>query len=144
MPPFHTAGISKRVGPEIARLIEEDEAKPAADHDAEGDPQQKIVGLAYGHRRLAVPQIGAREEIAPVEPAEQDAGHIGEAVPADGERPDLERNRIDDGVGIAKKRHVAPGSAADGLDPSPPDPACQGGVAPGAWRLIGSAQNPIV
>ena len=110
-------GNLERVRPEIARLVEQNEAEPAAEHDAERDPQQKIVGLAYGHRRLAVPQIGPRQEIAPIEPAEQDAGHIGEAVPADGERPDLERDRIDDGVGDRRKAACGPEKSADGRGP---------------------------
>src|SRR6476661_368855 len=115
-------GNFERVGPEIARLVEQNEAEPAAEHDAERDPKQKIVGLAYGQRRFAVPQIWPRQKIAPIEPAEQDAGHIGEAIPADGERPDLERNRIDDGVGDSEKRHVAPRSPRTAVDPSPPAP----------------------
>ena len=101
-------GNLERVRPEIARLVEENEAEPAANHNAERDPEQKIVGLADGHRRLAVPQIRPRQEIAPVQPAEQNAGHIGEPVPADGERSDGERDRIDDGVGNDEERHGTP------------------------------------
>ena len=105
MPPCHTAGISDRVLPEIARLVEQHEAEPAADHDAERDPQQKVVGLGDRHRRLAAPQIRPRHEAARVEPAEQDAGHIGQAIPTDCDRSDLDRDGIDHGVGEDQEFH---------------------------------------
>ena len=62
------------------------------------------------HRRLAAPELRPRHEAAPIEPAEQDAGHIGEAIPADGDRPDCDRDGIDDRVG--DDQEVPWGSAA--------------------------------
>ena len=120
-----------RVLPEIARLVEQHEAEPAADHDAEGDPEQEIVGLRDRQRRLAAPKIGLRHEPSPIQPAEQDAGHIGQPIPADRDRPEFDRDGIDHRVGDDKEFHA--GSAcvlAGGPDPSPPSGCCQGAERP--------------
>ncbi len=114
-----------RVGPEIARLIKQHEADPAPQHDAEGDPQQEVVGLGERDRRLAAPKIGARDEAARIEPAEQDACHIGKPVPADRDRSDLERDRVDHGIGNDQEVHRG-WSGEMRRDPSPPPAGCQG------------------
>ena len=46
-------------------------------------------------RRPAAPEPLVRDKAARIAPAEQDADEIGEPVPADRERADLDRDRID-------------------------------------------------
>src|SRR5688572_33206623 len=88
----------ERVRQKIAGLVKQHEAEPAADHDAERDPEEEIVRLSLRHRRLAVPEFRSRHKRSPIKPSEQDAGHVGEAVPSDGDRSDLDGDRIDHGV----------------------------------------------
>ena len=101
-------GNLRGVVPEEARLIEQHEAEPPADDDAERDPKEKVVGLRDRHRGLSAPQLRPRHEIAPVEPAEHDAGHVSEPIPANGKRPEFDRNGIDDRVGDHEKLHGTP------------------------------------
>src|SRR5262245_18159438 len=96
------------IKPEEARIVEPHEAEPSADDDAERDPKQKVVGLGDRDRRLDAPQLRSRHEIAPVEPSEQDAGHVGEAIPADRERSEFDRYWIDHRVGDHQKLHGIP------------------------------------
>jgi hypothetical protein len=109
----------RRVLPEIARLIEQHEAEPSAYDDAERDPEQEIVGLRDRHRRLAAPQLGPRHETPPIKPAEHDARHVGEAIPADGKRADFDRDGIDHGVGDHEKLHEALPGRGEAREPSP-------------------------
>ena len=101
------SGDLRRIVPEITRLVEQHEAEPSADHDTERDPKQEIVGLGDRHRRFAAPELGPGHQAAPVEPAEHDAGHVGEAIPADGDRPNFDRHGIDHRVGEHEKLHEA-------------------------------------
>ena len=83
-----------RIGEVIARLIEQHVAEPAAHDDAEGAHDQEVVGVA-----LRQPVDARSHEIADVLPAEQQADHIGERVPAYGDGADLDGHRVDGGEG---------------------------------------------
>ena len=79
-----------------------------------------VIGDLPPHR------VGARDEIAAIEPAEQDAGHVGQPIPADRDRPELERDGIDDRIGDDEEVHRGPQAFANGrtLDRQPA--GCQG------------------
>src|SRR5207244_6418181 len=49
--------------------------------------------------RVVRPQLRLAKEAAYVEPAEQQPAEVGEAIPLDGEGAELQRHRIDVGVG---------------------------------------------
>ena len=57
------------------------------------------------HRRRPAPRRPRADDRARIKPAEQDAGDIGERVPADRERPDLDQDRIEVGEREDKRRH---------------------------------------
>src|SRR5579875_2583494 len=80
------------MGEIIARLIEEHIADASPEDDAEGAPEHEVVHLRRGHG------LGRRRRDPPhMPPAEENAGDIGERVPADRKRPDAEGNRIEIG-----------------------------------------------
>ena len=75
--------------PEIlAEVVEQDIAKPAAEDDPERGIEDQIVGVAAGERRA-----GLLEQLQQIPIADEDAGEVGEAVPAKVEGPDVERDR---------------------------------------------------
>src|SRR6185437_9067025 len=75
------------------RLVEEDVAEPAAEHDADRRPGEEIVDIEGFGRDRRPP----REAQAPA-PAEDEPGDIGERLPADREGPQMHQHRVDDGV----------------------------------------------
>ena len=80
----------QRVRRVIARHVEQDIAEASAEDDAERGPHQEIIDV------LAADQIwrpaGQRQAIAP---ADQQPDNIGERVPADRERAERDRDRVD-------------------------------------------------
>ena len=77
----------------VGGLVEQDVAEAPAEHDAERGPGQEIIHLHLG-------RDGRREpgEATHHPPADDEAHDIGERIPADGERPDLDQHRIKAGV----------------------------------------------
>jgi len=69
----------------------------------DADFEKPIVGVANGHSTMNPCNAGiqplVRDELPRIVPAEQDAGEIGEAVPAHGDRADLHGNGVDGGKG---------------------------------------------
>ncbi len=91
----------------VSRFIEQHVAQPPAEDDAKRRPGDEVVHLPLG----AGP--GRRLDDAPGDaPAQHDAGDVGERVPADRERPELERDRVYVGEG----EHGAGGLAQDRPD----------------------------
>ena len=72
----------------MRQIVEQHVADAAAEDDAERDPDDEIVEIGDGQRRLAAPQRFVADQRAGIEPAEQNADDIGERVPADRERTD--------------------------------------------------------
>src|SRR5262249_28117717 len=72
----------QRIMDEHAGLIQEKKPNPAAEHGAYRCPKEKIVGLIRLHRRRAAPEPLLLAEPAHIEPAENEANKVGEAVPA--------------------------------------------------------------
>jgi hypothetical protein len=86
------------VGEVVARLIEDDEAEAATEHDAGGDIEEQVVDLGHIEGRPAAgPQLRLGQQSADIEPAEQKPGQIGEPVPLDGHRPELQGDGVDVG-----------------------------------------------
>ena len=110
MPPCQTARIVERVAEIEVRPVEQDVADPPAEHDAERDVDQKVVELLRRHR-----PAGALHQPAQILPAEHQAEDVGERIPADRERPELDQDRIDRREGDGEKGHRArswPGMAS--------------------------------
>ncbi|MGY4379817.1 hypothetical protein ACVWZ3_007456 [Bradyrhizobium sp. i1.3.6] len=74
---------------------------------AERDPQDEVVDLHQRHRRGAAPQALFLQQRARIEPAEHDAADIGQRIPADRERTDLDRDRLEGGKVDEQKGHQA-------------------------------------
>ena len=73
-----------------AGLIEQHVAEAAAQHDAEGGPGQEVVHL---QRRG---DGGPEPDEAPHQaPADHQAGDIGEGIPADRQRAELDDDRVE-------------------------------------------------
>ena len=102
MPPSHSCRISTGFCEIIERLVEQDVAEPAAEDDAERRVEDHVVGMAPGHRRA-----GLGEQLQQIPPAEDDAGEVGEAVPAQLEEAEVERDRIEAEIGRSGSRRVA-------------------------------------
>ena len=73
---------------EDAGLVEEDISQPAAEQDAERGVEDHVVGVAAGHRCA-----GLGEQLEQIPPADQYARDIGERIPADGKKAEIERDR---------------------------------------------------
>src|SRR3977135_318502 len=84
---------------EIGRVVEQNIADAAAQDDAERHPQDEVIIVGDGERRLSAPQRLRAHDRARIEPAAQDTHDIGERIPADGERPDADEHRVDVGEG---------------------------------------------
>ena len=81
--------------PEIfAEIVEQHIAEAAAEDDPERGVEDEVVGMAAGHRRA-----GLLEQLQQIPIADEDAGEVGEAVPAEVERPDVQRDRRQAEVG---------------------------------------------
>ena len=92
----------ERVREVEARLVEQHVAQPAAQDDAQRRPQQEVVDLGRRHhlgRLLAQPADDL--------PADDQARDIGQRIPADGERPELDQHRVDLGIGDDEGIHWA-------------------------------------
>ena len=90
MPPVQTAGICSGWGQEIARLVEQHIADAAAEHDAESSPGEEIVGLLDGGDGR-----GEAHQAAHDLPADDQADDVGQGVPADLQRPQVEQHRVE-------------------------------------------------
>ena len=94
-----------RPGEIALEVVEQHEAEPPAEHDAEGDEEQHVVEL-FGFRPGAcAPQPVRRDEPARIPPAAEQPHDIGKPVPFDRERPELERDRIDHREGDGEDGH---------------------------------------
>ena len=84
-------------------------------------PEQEIVDVGDVSGAGLPPHSRSFEhEPARIPPADQDAGEIGEPVPADGERADRDGDRIDGGKGDGEH---GPAENPRGRGPSPPGQA---------------------
>ena len=81
MPPSHSFKMSSGCCEIIAEIVEQDVAEPPAEDDPERGVEDQVVGMAAGHRRA-----GLLEQLQQIPIADEDAGEIGEAVPAQVER----------------------------------------------------------
>ena len=105
-PAFPGLEDGDRVLPDHGRCVEQHMTQPAAADDADGDPQDQVIHLQGRERRGAVrPEAGVAQQPLGVAPAQQDAGDIGQGIPADrqwpelqGEGPDVD-DRLDFGEG---------------------------------------------
>jgi hypothetical protein len=104
MPPFHNSTASWMIE-EMHRIIEQHVAGAAAEDDAERHPEHEIVELDECQRRGSTPQALAADQCPCVEPAEQDAGDIGQRIPTDLERSDRDQHRIEGGKLQEEERH---------------------------------------
>ena len=91
----------------VPRLVEQDVAQPPPQEHADRHIDEKIVNPLRLERRLvAGPQLALIQQPLDIKPAEQQTGNIGEAVPFDRKRTELERNGIDDRIGNGEQAHV--------------------------------------
>lgn len=95
----------RRVREEIRGIVEQHVAEPAAEDDAERHPQDEVVEIDHRQRRVAVPEPLGADEGAGVDPAAEDTDDIGERVPTDRERSDLDQDGIKSGKGQGERRH---------------------------------------
>src|SRR3546814_8603684 len=80
----------KRIGKVPVEVVEEDVAQPAAQDDAEGRPQNEVAQVLDRHGGRPPPA-----EMCHIPPTEQNASDVGERVPANRQRSDLNGDRID-------------------------------------------------
>ncbi len=106
-------------------IVEQHVADAPAEDDADGAPDDEIVDVGGLHRRPGRPpdRLVADQRLG-VPPAEEDADDIGQRIPADGERPDLDQHRVDGGKGMANSvilasRPSAPSATAPPLSHRP-------------------------
>ena len=92
---------------EVGGVVEQHVAEPATEDDAERHPQDEVVEVDDGQRRFAAPQPFRADDGAGIDPAAEDADDIGERVPADRERSDLDQHGIEGREGQGKRRHVS-------------------------------------
>ena len=124
MPPSHSRNSSSGLSRKCPRLVEDRVAEPAAADDADDQPHEKVVDVGERHRRLAAaPQPRVGDDAARIPPAEEDAGEIGQAVPAHGQRTDRDDHRVDIGKGYGE--HLGPG-IMEGPRRPPPGRALRG------------------
>ena len=64
MPPFHSLHDLERMGGEVRQIVEQHIAEAAAEDDAERHPQDEIVEVDDGERRLARPTAARRVMMA--------------------------------------------------------------------------------
>src|SRR5690606_19293200 len=105
-PPLPHREDLERMREVVARLVEEDVAEAAADDDAHRPPEQQVLELGRREMRArGAPGIAQSHPAEEVEGGECDEVH--EAVPAHGERADLERDRVE----LRMDEHRAPADA---------------------------------
>src|SRR5262249_18292029 len=80
----------KRVLQVESEIVKNDVAEPSAQHDTEHGPGYEVIQHDGGQRAFASPGQASR-----VAPADEYPDDIGQGVPADGDRTDLNQNRID-------------------------------------------------
>src|SRR5260221_12636606 len=90
----------QRIGEIVVRLVEEDVAEPPAEDDTERRPYEEIVDRFRRHETRRA--LGQHEAPAP---ADDQPGDIGEGIPADDERAELDQHRIDRRIGNGEERH---------------------------------------
>ena len=93
------------MGEVILRIVEQHIAEPAADDDAEGAIDQEIVDTLGARALVSAPISVVGDDPANERPTEDEAGDIGERVPADGERTPLHDDGIDRWKGQNKCWH---------------------------------------
>ncbi len=91
----------QRVGREVAGLIEQDESEPGAEDHAERRPDQEIVDLTGRNQLWRT--FGQPHAVAP---ADEQGDDVGQGVPADRQRPDLDGHRVE--IGEHEGAHIAP------------------------------------
>src|SRR5262245_10165463 len=89
----------------MRQVVEENVAHAATEDDAERHPQNEIVEVGYRQRRFPAPQFAGADKDPRVPPAEQDAGDVGERVPADRERADVYQDGVERRVWNNEQRH---------------------------------------
>src|SRR5262245_2510619 len=88
----------ERIVREMERIVEDHKAEPSAQNDAKREPNEEIVDLLRSDRRAAVRPKGlVADEALRVPDGEDDAGYIGERIPAHREGTDPEGDGIDIG-----------------------------------------------
>jgi hypothetical protein len=95
-----------RIVDEMAWRVEHHIADAAAQDDAERHPQDEIVEILQADRRRSAPQRLRADQRAGIQPAEQYSDNIGERIPADRERADLDQHRIDHRKRKGEERHA--------------------------------------
>ena len=90
----------------IGEIVEQHVAYAPAEHHAQRAIDEQIVKSLERGMRRSVPQGFAGDERARIQPAENQSGNIGERIPADRQRADMDENGIDDGVRKRKERHA--------------------------------------
>src|SRR5690606_29020586 len=82
-------------------IIDEHIADASAENDAKGRPEQRIIDLQRCDRGRALPQARRCDHLEDVAPAKRQASNIGQCIPANGQRPDLDEYRVNVGKGNA-------------------------------------------
>ena len=78
------------------------------------DPEDEVVDLRQRDRRRPAPQPLVLDQRARVDPAQHDAADIGQRIPADRDRPDRDRDRIEHRKGDGEEGHQRESSMASG------------------------------
>ena len=95
-PPVPRLENLQRVRPDHRGVVEQYAADPPTDQDSKGDPEHQIVDLALIDRRFGpLPDLRVAHQRHAIAPADDDARDIGQRVPADRKRPELDQHRID-------------------------------------------------
>ena len=79
----HRYGIAEHLG-----LVEEDVTEPPAQDDAKCCIEDKIIGMALGHRCA-----GLSEKAQQIPPVDEDTRNIGKTIPAQLKKAEIERDR---------------------------------------------------
>src|SRR5204863_9751240 len=77
-----------RVGEIIRQIVEQDVAQAPAEDDAQRRIEDHVIGMPPRHRRA-----GLLDELQQVPIANEDAGEVGEAVPAQLEEAEVDGDR---------------------------------------------------
>jgi hypothetical protein len=86
----------QRLHPDQLRRVEQHIAQTPAEDDAQRDPEHQVIDLlGIGRRRRSAPEPRVAHQTDRVAPAQQDAGDIGQSVPTDRERADLDQHGVE-------------------------------------------------
>ena len=88
IPPSHSFKMSIGCLEIIGEIVEQHVADAAAEDDPERGVEDEIVGVAPGHRRA-----GLLQQLQQIPIADENPGEVGEAVPAQLEEAEVERDR---------------------------------------------------